>query len=219
MINILPKIFLILFLYNLSCSHMKSGKFIYLEGPSTLKRITKKYGISVDDLKYHNPERSLASGEWIFVPTKVGTKYFFNETREVSEYSLLDQERFLWPVPNYYRISSRFGKRGHKHHDGIDIPAPIGSRVVASESGKVIYSGNGIKGYGNMVVIAHHGDIFTVYAHNKVNKVKKGQKVKKGDRIAQIGNTGRSTGPHLHFEIRIKNSVANPIGYLFRAAR
>ena len=65
-----------------------------------------------------------------------------------------------------------------------------------------------------MVVIAHGEEVFTVYAHNKKNSVDKGDKVAKGDVIGQVGNTGRSTGPHLHFEIRVKNNVRNPAQYL-----
>ena len=69
-----------------------------------------------------------------------------------------------------------------------------------------------------MIVIAHSDDIFTVYAHNRTNKVDKGDKVKKGEFIAEIGNTGRSTGPHLHFEIRVKNKVRNPAQFLTQSA-
>jgi murein DD-endopeptidase MepM/ murein hydrolase activator NlpD len=65
-----------------------------------------------------------------------------------------------------------------------------------------------------MIVIAHSDEIFTVYAHNKKNKVDKGDRVKKGQQIAEVGNTGRSTGPHLHFEIRVKNKAKNPARFL-----
>jgi murein DD-endopeptidase MepM/ murein hydrolase activator NlpD len=65
-----------------------------------------------------------------------------------------------------------------------------------------------------MIVIAHQDEIYTVYAHNKKNFVSKGDEIKKGQLIAQVGNTGRSTGPHLHFEIRVKNKVRNPAQYL-----
>ena len=82
------------------------------------------------------------------------------------------------------------------------------------DAGVVIYSDNGIRGYGNMIVLAHGDDIFTVYAHNSKNKVDKGDRVDKGETIALIGNTGRSTGPHLHFEIRVKNKVRNPAQFL-----
>jgi murein DD-endopeptidase MepM/ murein hydrolase activator NlpD len=78
----------------------------------------------------------------------------------------------------------------------------------------VIYSDNGIRGYGNMIVLSHGDDVFTVYAHNTKNKVSKGEKVKKGETIAFVGNTGRSTGAHLHFEIRVKNKNRDPARFL-----
>jgi murein DD-endopeptidase MepM/ murein hydrolase activator NlpD len=136
----------------------------------------------------------------------------------VEDYASLGTGRFLWPVPNFSRVSSHFGPRGRKHHDGIDIPAPRGTPIIAADTGVVIYSDNGIRGYGNMIVIAHGDDIFTVYAHNRKNIAKKGSRVDKGEKIAEVGNTGRSTGPHLHFEIRVKNKVRNPAQFLSKSA-
>src|SRR5690606_32827006 len=135
-----------------------------------------------------------------------GLAYLLNDTYVVEDYKGLGTGRFLWPVPHFYKVSSQFGPRGRRHHDGIDIPAPSGTPVVAVDHGVVVYSGNGIRGYGNMVVLNHGENVFTVYAHHKKNLVKKGERVKRGQTIAQVGNTGRSTGPHLHFEIRIKNN-------------
>lgn len=204
----------ILLMMTLSCSNMKSGQYVYLEKPSGVKSLAKRYGVSVDELKNANPNKTFSGNEWLFVPTKVGMAYLFNDTYVVEDYGSLGTGRFLWPVPNFYKISSQYGPRGRKHHDGIDIPAPRGTPIVAVDSGVVIYSNNGIRGYGNMIVLSHGDDIFTVYAHNKKNKVSKGERVKKGETIALIGNTGRSTGPHLHFEIRVKNKVRNPAQYL-----
>lgn len=193
---------------------MKSGQYVYVEKPSEVKRVAQYYGVSVDELKAHNPDKSFQGKEWIFIPSKVGIAYFLNDTYVVEDYRNLGSGRFAWPVPHFYRVSSHFGPRGKRHHDGIDIPAPIGTPVIAADTGVVIYSSNGIRGYGNMVVLAHGDDVFTVYAHHKKNLVKKGERVEKGQQIALVGNTGRSTGPHLHFEIRIKNKVRNPAQYL-----
>jgi len=193
---------------------MKSGQYVYVETPSEYSKVTKNYGVTINELKLANPDKNFQGREWIFIPSKVGIAYFLNDTYVVEDYRGLGSGRFLWPVPNFYRVSSQFGPRGRRHHDGIDIPAPQGTPVIASDTGVVIYSDNGIRGYGNMVVIAHGDDIFTVYAHNKKNKVKKGERVDKGQVIALVGNTGRSTGPHVHYEIRVKNKVRNPAQFL-----
>lgn len=193
---------------------MKSGQYVYVESPAQVKKVARTYGVTVQDLKVANPDKSFQGKEWIFVPSKVGIAYLLNDTYVIEDYSSLGKGRFLWPVPQFYKVSSYFGQRGRRHHDGIDIPAPRGTPIVAVDNGVVVYSDNGIRGYGNMIVIAHSEDIFTVYAHNRSNKVDKGDKVKKGQVIGLVGNTGRSTGPHLHFEIRVKNKARNPAQYL-----
>jgi len=195
------------------CSSMKSGQYVYIESPSQMNTVARNYGVTVQDLKNANPEKHFQR-EWIFIPSKVGLAYIFNDTRAIEDYSHLGTGRFAWPVPGFYRVSSHFGRRGSRHHDGIDIPGPKGTPIVASDSGTVAYSDNGIRGYGNLIVLAHGDEVFTVYAHNRKNTVRKGDRVKKGQKIAELGNTGRSTGPHLHFEIRVKNKVRNPAQYL-----
>ncbi len=197
-----------------ACSSMKSGKYVYVETPSHARDLAKTYGVSEDEIRSANPDKSFRGNEWIFIPNKVGIAYFLRDTYVIEDYTSLGTGRFAWPVPKFYKVSSHFGPRGRKHHDGIDIPAPKRTPIVAADSGVVMYSDDGIRGYGNMIVIAHRDDIFTVYAHNRTNHVDKGDKVKKGDIIAEVGNTGRSTGPHLHFEIRVKNIVRNPAQYL-----
>ncbi len=216
--NILFSLMALIFLCS-SCSTMKSGQYVYIETPAHAKKVAKKFGTTLDELKVANPDKSFQGNEWVFIPSKVGIVYFLRETFVVEDYSHLGTGRFTWPVPNFYKVSSQFGPRGRKHHDGIDIPAPKGTPIVAVDSGVVIYSDNGIRGYGNMIVISHGDEVFTVYAHNSKNKVDKGDKVEKGDVIALIGNTGRSTGPHLHFEIRMKNKVRNPAQYLSRSEK
>jgi murein DD-endopeptidase MepM/ murein hydrolase activator NlpD len=193
---------------------MKSGQYVYVESPAHVRKVAKKHGVTVDEIKSANPDKSLLGNEWIFVPSKVGIAYFLRDTYVIEDYSSLGKGRFTWPVPQFYKVSSHFGPRGRRHHDGIDIPAPKGTPIVAVDKGVVIYSDNGIRGYGNMIVIAHSDEIFTVYAHNRTNKVDKGDKVRRGQVIGEVGNTGRSTGPHLHFEIRVKNKAKNPSRFL-----
>ncbi len=197
-----------------SCGTMRSGQYVYVEKSGGVARVAKRYGVTVEELKNANPNKSFSGNEWLFVPSKVGMAYLLNDTYVVEDYGHLGTGRFLWPVPNFFKVSSSFGPRGRRHHDGIDIPAPRGTPIVAVDSGYVIYSDNGIRGYGNMIVLAHGDDVFTVYAHNTKNKVSKGEKVKKGETIALVGNTGRSSGPHLHFEIRVKNKKRDPARFL-----
>ena len=128
------------------------------------------------------------------------------------ETSKTGKGRFLWPVNG--KVISGFGMRNGEKHAGIDIKAEEGNPVKASDSGKVIYSGNGLSGYGNLIIIKHEGTFFTVYAHNKKNLASEGSLVEKGEEIAQVGDTGRATTPHLHFEIRKNKETVDPILYL-----
>ena len=112
---------------------------------------------------------------------------------------------FRWPLATVrIVIGSPFGTRDGRPHEGIDLPAPVGTPVFAAADGQVAYAGNGIRGYGNLVVIKHAGDLLTVYAHNSLLLVTQGQPVRAGDRIALVGQSGRATGPHLHFEVRYR---------------
>jgi len=120
--------------------------------------------------------------------------------------------RLVWPLRG--KITSRFGKRGSRMHDGIDISASEGAAVYAAASGDVVYADQRLSGYGRMVIIRHAGNIFTAYAHNQRNLVKKGQHVKQGAVIARVGHSGRATGPHLHFEVRRGTTPVDPLAYL-----
>ena len=118
----------------------------------------------------------------------------------------------IWPVKG--QLTSRFGNRSGRHHDGIDIGARKGTPVVAAAGGKIMFSGWGPTGYGLMLIIRHKSDLTTVYAHNAYVHVYKNQMVKQGQKIASVGSTGRSTGPHLHFEVRNDSNPMNPLNYL-----
>jgi murein DD-endopeptidase MepM/ murein hydrolase activator NlpD len=100
-------------------------------------------------------------------------------------------------------------------HKGIDIGAPIGTPIMAVAEGEVITAGWNSGGFGNLVKIEHPDGTITLYAHNNRVLVRKGQIVQQGDQISELGNTGRSTGPHLHFEIHPNGkSAVNPIALL-----
>jgi len=125
---------------------------------------------------------------------------------------------FQWPIPTHSRVSSGFGMRMHpilrvnRHHNGIDVPAPTGTRLIAAADGYVRFAGWS-SGYGNTVIIDHGNNYSTLYAHNSRNRVTTGQFVSRGAHIADVGSTGMSTGPHLHFEIRVNNVHKNPMDY------
>lgn len=121
--------------------------------------------------------------------------------------------KYAWPLKDSYRVTSKFGSRWGDLHKGVDLACSTGTNIYAADGGTVIkagYSGT----YGNLVVIDHQNGQETRYAHCSKLLVSVGDKVFQGQHIAEVGNTGRSTGPHLHFEIRIGGSPKNPFNYL-----
>lgn len=119
---------------------------------------------------------------------------------------------FKWPMKTG-TLTSRFGRRRKTCHTGIDIAAPIGTLVRAAASGKVVFSGRR-RGYGNLIIVKHNPTYSTAYAHLKARRVRQGQRVKRGAKIATVGRSGRATGPHLHFEILQSNTPRDPMLYL-----
>ncbi|MDE7231617.1 MAG: peptidoglycan DD-metalloendopeptidase family protein [Lachnospiraceae bacterium] len=126
---------------------------------------------------------------------------------------------FAWPCPSYKRISDEYGNRMHptlgveKFHNGLDMAAPSGSSILAAYDGDVVaadYSAS----MGNYIMINHGSGLYTIYMHCSALYVSKGQTVSKGQNIAAVGSTGRSTGPHLHFGVRLNGSYVSPWNYL-----
>jgi len=122
--------------------------------------------------------------------------------------------KLRWPLKA--TVTSRFGRRGSRMHDGIDIGAKEGTPIRAAAAGEVVYSDQRLSGYGKLIIIRHSSDMFTAYAHNQRNLVRKGNRVKSGDVIARVGKTGRASGPHLHFEVRRGPTPVDPMAYLPR---
>lgn len=121
--------------------------------------------------------------------------------------------KFDWPVKG--TVVSNFGVSGNgRRNDGINIAAPKGTPIKAAENGVVAYSGNELKGFGNLVLIKHSDGWITAYAHADKVSVKKGMTVKKGQTIGEVGNTGNVKTPQLHFEVRKGTKASNPINYL-----
>ena len=126
---------------------------------------------------------------------------------------------FTWPCPNYTRISDNFGMRMHptlhveKMHNGIDLAAPAGSAILAAYAGTVVAADYN-SSMGNYIMINHGGGLYTIYMHCSALYVSKGQDVSAGTKIAAVGSTGRSTGNHLHFGVRLNGAYVSPWNYL-----
>jgi murein DD-endopeptidase MepM/ murein hydrolase activator NlpD len=128
---------------------------------------------------------------------------------------LPDEAALRWPLVQP-RLSSAFGPRAGRPqpHEGIDLAAPLGTPILAAEAGQVVYAGNEVRGYGNMVVLQHAGGILTVYAHTSVMLVRTGDRIDGGQEIARVGQSGRATAPHLHFEVRRGQVPQDPLRFL-----
>ncbi|MDA5094614.1 DUF5930 domain-containing protein [Aliiroseovarius sp. KMU-50] len=120
---------------------------------------------------------------------------------------------FDMPVKSGFRFTSGFGSRWGRMHNGTDFAAAVGTPIYAPADGVVTFAGWS-SGYGRLVKIQHQFGIETRYAHQSAIRVKKGQRVSRGDRIGDIGNSGRSTGPHLHYEVRVGGKPINPMIYI-----
>ncbi|RCW50602.1 MULTISPECIES: M23 family metallopeptidase [Halanaerobium] len=131
---------------------------------------------------------------------------------EFSYQDRLDQ-KFMYPINT--RITSYYGPRWGRVHEGLDFAAPMGSPIRAVSSGRVVYSG-WATGYGYVVIIEHQKGLRTLYAHNSKLLVRSGESVGKGEVISRSGNTGNSTGPHLHFEVQVNGRPENPLDYINR---
>ena len=110
-------------------------------------------------------------------------------------------------------LYGRYGVRGGRRHDGIDLSAPEGTAIQAASSGTVIYAGDQ-PGYGSIVILRHQGGLVTLYAHCSALLVAEGATVTAGQPIARVGQSGRTTGPHVHFEVREGTRPRNPLLFL-----
>lgn len=177
----------------------------------TLWGLSRTYQVSLDDICAVNPElnpNALRVGTRLIIP---GVSATVRSQMVVSRSGTASRQGFCWPLSG--RITSGFGLRWGKLHAAIDIGAPVGTTVKASAAGTVTYAGwSG--GYGYLVKIRHSGGYETRYAHNSRVLVKVGQQIDRGQAIARSGNTGYSTGPHLHFEVRKHDVPINPLSLL-----
>jgi murein DD-endopeptidase MepM/ murein hydrolase activator NlpD len=193
------------------------GVFHQVREGETLFSICKAYSADLQEVAEINgitDADRLVAGQKVFIPdveqTVTKEKPAQPEKNKVGIEKWTGQ--FIWPVEGV--ITSTFGIRHGRRHDGIDIGAPEGTDIRAAADGTVLYAGDQQTGYGNLIIIRHANDMITVYAHNRQNLVKEGEAVKRGQVIGKVGRTGRATGPHLHFEIRKRTKPRNPLFFL-----
>jgi lipoprotein NlpD len=191
------------------------GRWVAVEAGDTLESLAARAGVPAEDIAELNGLRGpedIVPGRLIFVLAPVAAP-----TVEALPAAMLagGMPALRWPLQTgRLVVSSHFGVRDGRPHEGIDLAAPTGTPVFAAADGAVAYAGNGIRGYGNIVVLRHGSGMMTVYAHNSVLLVSRGQPVRAGDRIALVGQSGRASGPHLHFEVRIGEIARNPLAML-----
>ncbi|MBN8219841.1 MAG: M23 family metallopeptidase [Spirochaetes bacterium] len=185
----------------------RAGVFHKAKKKENLNEIAKKYKVSPEKIRKANGLSStvLAKGSEIFLP---GAK-------PLPEIHYIRQKVFAWPIKAQYRLTSGFGWRVHPisgnkaFHTGIDIGAKMKTPIHAAADGVVAFAGDG-GSYGNMILLRHKNGLFTVYGHASKLIAKKGQYVKRGQKIALVGSTGASTGAHLHFEVKSTEKHVNP---------
>lgn len=186
----------------------------------TLWEIGQRYGVSHQEIARLNGLRDankIEIGQQLRIPrggrVRSAARTAPEQRRVVSRLFPRDENAFFaWPLERG-RLSSGFGPRNGSFHDGIDIAAPRGTPVLAAADGQVIFS-DVLRGYGNVVIVRHSRGYVTVYAHNQVNQVRQGQFIRQGQRLAEVGQSGRATAPNLHFEVREENLARDPLHYL-----
>ena len=192
----------------------------------TLYDIANCYEVSISDIMKINQLKNndkIYLGDKLFIPlndninqvncNNIKKVTSTKEVNKTSEKKKNNKYSYMWPVKG--KIISKFGllAKGLRN-DGINISADIGNPVLAIESGKIVYAGNEIQAFGNLILIKHYNDKTSAYAHlDKIN-VKKGESVNKGQIIALVGNSGKVSIPQLHFEIRDKDGPLDPLKYL-----
>jgi murein DD-endopeptidase MepM/ murein hydrolase activator NlpD len=191
-----------------------AGRWVAVEVGDTLESIAARAGVPAEDIAEVNGLRGpedIVPGRMIFVLERAAPPAEGPPPAAL----VAGMPALRWPLDiGKLVVSSHFGVRDGRPHEGIDLAAPNGTPVFAAADGTVAYAGNGIRGYGNIVVLRHGNGLMTVYAHNSVVLASRGQSVRAGDRIALVGQSGRATGPHLHFEVRVGEIPRNPLAML-----
>lgn len=178
---------------------------LYQIGPGqSIESLAKNFNIEASEIRSSNniaPNTEVQSGRLVLLP---GAE---------PEFGYKDRLEKMLIAPVNARISSYYGRRWGRMHEGVDYAVNIGTPIRAAGAGKVVYSG-WASGYGKVVIIEHRKGLRTLYGHNSQLLVHEGEYVERNEVISKSGNTGRSTGPHLHFEVQINSRAVNPLNYL-----
>ncbi len=220
-------VFLIICFLSVASAASSKGVYHTVKKGETLWRISSTYGVSAKEVsrinKIRNSER-IRVGQKIYIPgrtkiRKVAKKSAAasvkkHKTRKIVKHKKkrVVKGRFAWPVKG--RVVNRFGVQGGTSLDGIDIIARKGASVKAADGGEVVHATNDMRVFGNIIILKHKGDYYTLYAHNDKNLVKTGDRVKKGEKIAMVGNSGGADRYKLHFELRDGRDVKDPLLFL-----
>lgn len=192
-----------------------NGLWKKIEINGTISYIARRYGYDskkISEINGISESSRVRVGDWLFMPYSDKQLALF-EKKGITRQSLKrPRGEFVWPIEGL-KVTSRLGQRWGMVHTGLDIAAPRGTLVLAALDGEVV-SARRAGGYGITVVIRHDSEFTTLYAHLHRALVKKGDKVRKGQAIALCGNTGKSTGPHLHFEVRSMDIPLDPEMFL-----
>jgi murein DD-endopeptidase MepM/ murein hydrolase activator NlpD len=198
-------------LEGLSHSHLSHS----VQPGETIYHIARACGVSPARLMAANgldDPRQLRVGQSLIIPGN-GDQAAASASGLAEMWPLQWADRqFAWPVAAGV-VSSPFGMRNGVMHNGVDIVAPAGTPVYAADDGTAIFVGH-LRGYGNAVILQHSQGYVTVYGHNRRNLVRDGVRVARGEAVAELGSTGRASGPNLHFEVRYRGQPQNPLAYL-----
>jgi murein DD-endopeptidase MepM/ murein hydrolase activator NlpD len=197
------------------------GAWVVVKPGDTLWRLAERHGSSVQAIERANDDldpRALRVGRKLWIPhVDVAARGGKASARTLTDHDdaecggLARREglEFDWPVLG--DLTSAYGaERDGRGHDGIDLAAEQGTPIHAAEAGRVVYADDDLGDYGRVVIVEHVGRWATVYAHNRKNRVEAGDFVERGDVIAEVGDTGNASAPHLHFEVRRSNRPRNP---------
>ncbi len=216
----LQRVFLVvLFLAGL-VSGCSRGKGVYhrIERGQTAYRIAKTYGIETNELLEANrisDPTTLQPGQMLWIPGATGTKTVPSVRKGGHGSSRILGKKFVMPVRG--TVSSGYGLRNGRMHEGIDILAPEGTPVRAAGYGIVVYADDELHGYGNAIILDHGDGVTTLYGHLQRIRVRSGDAVAAGSVIGTVGDTGNATTTHLHFELRVRGEEVDPSNYLERA--
>jgi lipoprotein NlpD len=180
----------------------------------TLAAIGRLYGVSWQTLARLNglaDPHALEVGQSLRIPGRAAPTPASSPSPATAA-RFAPETALQWPATGV--LSSGFGWRGRRFHGGIDISAERGTPIGAAAAGLVIFSGRGPDGYGNLVMLDHGSHVITLYAHNDRNLVRPGERVRRGQTIALMGDSGRASGCHLHFEVHQDGRLVDPLRWL-----